>query len=84
MFCGECGAPFIRRTYRSGDRHYKAWNCKERQKGRKGNGCKNVILREDVLIQAILEKLGTTALDEVQMGTIQKVLVYTDRVEIVR
>ena len=84
VFCGECGAPYVRRTYRSGDRHYKAWNCKERQKGRKGNGCKNVILREDVLIQAILEKLGGTALDEVQMGTIQKVLVYTDRVEIVR
>ena len=64
--------------------HYKAWNCKERQKGSKGNGCKNVILREDVLIQAILEKLGTTALDEAQMDTIQKVLVFTDRVEIVR
>ena len=84
VFCGECGAPFIRRTYCSGDRHYKAWNCKERQKGSKGNGCKNVILREDVLIQAILEKLGESVLDEVQMGTIQKVLVFTDRVEIVR
>ena len=84
VFCGECGAPYVRRTYRSGDRHYKAWNCKERQKGRKGNGCKNVILREDVLIQAILEKLGGTALDEVQMGAIQKVLVFTDRVKIVR
>ena len=84
VFCGECGAPFIRRTYRSGDRHYKAWNCKERQKGSKGNGCKNVIMREDVLIQAILDELGGTALDEVQMGTIQKVLVFTDGVEIVR
>ena len=84
VFCGECGAPFIRRTYRSGGRHYKAWNCKERQKGSKGNRCKNVIMREDVLIQAILDKLGGTTLDEVQMGTIQKVLVYTDRVEIVR
>ena len=41
-------------------------------------------MREDVLIQAILDKLGGTALDEVQMGTIQKVLVYTDRVEIVK
>lgn len=84
VFCGECGAPFIRRTYRSGDRHYKAWNCKERQKGSKGNGCKNVIMREDVLIQAILDKLGESVLVEEVLGTIQKVLVFTDRVEIVR
>lgn len=83
-FCGECGAPFIRRTYRSGDRHYKAWNCSERQKGSKGNGCKNVILREDVLIQAILDKLGESVLDEEVLGTIQKVLIYPDRVEIVK
>ena len=84
VFCGECGAPYVRRTYRSGDRHYKAWNCKERQKGRKGNGCKNVILREDVLIQAILEKLGESVLVEEVLGTIQKVLLYPDRVEIVK
>ena len=84
VFCGECGAPYVRRTYRSGDRHYKAWNCKERQKGSKGNGCKNVIMREDVLIQAILDKLGESVLVEEVLGTIQKVLVFTDRVEIVR
>ena len=84
VFCGECGAPYIRRTYRSRGGHYKAWNCKERQKGSKGNGCKNVILREDVLIQAILEKLGESVLVEEVLGTIQKVLVFTDRVKIVR
>ena len=34
VFCGDCGAPFLRRTISpiSGDR-FKAWNCRERQKG---------------------------------------------------
>ena len=35
-------------------------------------------------IQAILEKLGESVLVEEVLGTIQKVLVYTDRVEIMR
>lgn len=78
VFCGECGAPFVRRTYKSKSGHYKAWNCKERQKGKKGNGCMNAIVKEDALVQAVSEKLGTDAVDRVQ-----NVLVYKDRIEIV-
>lgn len=78
VFCGECGAPFVRRTYKGRHGHYKAWNCKERQKGKKGNGCMNRIIKEDELMQAVAEKLGADALDKVQ-----KVLVYKDRIEIV-
>lgn len=78
VFCGECGAPFVRRTYKGRSGHYKAWNCKERQKGKKGNGCMNVIVKEDVLVQTVSEKLGADAVDRVQ-----KVLVYKDRIEIV-
>ena len=34
VFCGECGAPFVRRTLKTkGGVYYKAWNCRERQKG---------------------------------------------------
>ena len=36
----------------------KAWNCAERQKGKMGNGCKNIIIREDELLKTISEKLG--------------------------
>lgn len=41
VFCGECGAPFLRRTLKAAggfktQSTYKAWNCRNRQKG-KGN-----------------------------------------------
>lgn len=78
VFCGECGALFVRRTYKGRSGHYKAWNCKERQKGKKGNGCMNAMVKEDALVQAVSEKLGADAVDRVQ-----KVLVYKDRIEIV-
>ena len=60
VFCGGCGAPYTRRTYtdHKGE-HYKAWNCKDRQKGKKGNGCKNPIVREAAILQKIAEALGT-------------------------
>ena len=77
IFCGECGAPFIRRTYRSGSGTFKAWNCKERQKGRQGNGCKNRIIKEDELMQMVSEKLCGKSLDSVS-----KILVYGDKIEI--
>lgn len=77
VFCGECGAPFVRRTYRGRKEQYKAWNCKERQKGKQGNGCKNRIIKEDELMQLVKEKLGGKAIDSVS-----KILVYGDRIEI--
>ena len=73
VFCGECGAPFVRRTYKGRHGHYKAWNCKERQKGKKGNGCLNRIIKEDELMQAMGER---------KVGDIGKVLVYKDKIEI--
>ena len=64
VFCAECGSPYTRRTYtdRKGE-HYKAWNCKDRQKGNRGNGCKNRIVREDTLLKEIASKLGTEQFD---------------------
>lgn len=83
VFCGECGAPFVRRTYRGKQGHYKAWNCKERQKGAQGNGCRNRIIREDELMQTVLDKLGWEELDEERFRSeVSRVLVYPDRMEI--
>lgn len=59
VFCRECGAPFVRRTYRNRSGYHKSWICKERQKGKNGNGCQNVIIKEDMLMQAVAEKLST-------------------------
>ena len=65
VFCVDCGAPFTRRTLRNRDgSHYKAWNCRERQKGRNGNGCKNIVVKEDELLQRIAEELGVEQFDE--------------------
>ena len=65
VFCGECGAPFVRRTIRAKQgSHYKAWNCRERQKGKKGNGCKCRFVKEDQLTDEIKTELGWEALDE--------------------
>ena len=64
VFCAECGSIFRRRTYRNAHGQYKAWNCRERQKGKSGNGCMNKIWKEDELISAIVEELGWDEFDE--------------------
>ncbi len=87
LFCGVCGAPYKRRTFQAcraqGGELYKAWNCRERQKGRHGNGCKNRIIKEERLMEAIEKELGI----KVEQGTLEKVqriLVYESHIEIVR
>lgn len=69
--CGECGEYYTRRTFQERRRDengkpmtYKAWICKEKRKGKKGNGCQNRGIREDVLLQEIAEQLGWDSFDE--------------------
>ena len=52
IFCGCCGAPYIRIPLCHGEK--TVWKCRERVKGKHGNGCKNCILKEEQL----LSKLG--------------------------
>lgn len=82
VFCGECGAPFVRRTCQGRKGSYKAWNCKERQMGKRGNGCKNRIIKEDELIQMVRKKFGCGTLDREVLNSVSKILVYGDRIEI--
>ena len=81
-FCGVCGAPFVRRTYQSKSGHYKAWICKERQKGKNGDGCKNKIFKESELMQLLADELGIVEVDTEALNQCGKVLVYKDRIEI--
>ena len=83
-FCGECGAPYTRRTFtdRKGA-HYKAWNCRERQKGKKGNGCKNSAVREEILLAEIadamqLEKFDRAAFD----ALVERVMITPDGIQV--
>lgn len=59
IFCSECEAPFVRKTVlkktlEDGTRIYKkVWKCSEREKGKKGNGCKNKVILEETLLKEI-------------------------------
>ncbi len=68
VFCGDCGSVYKRRTFSvkeaGGKRYYHAWNCRERQKGKNGNGCKNVTVQEKVLEELICSELGWTVFSD--------------------
>lgn len=55
FICGECGEAMTRKTLRG---QKKVWVCKDRKLGSKGNGCKNLIIPEDELLEALSETLG--------------------------
>ena len=94
VFCGDCGAPYMRRTLRASasaaeSRHYNAWCCAERRKGQKGNGCKNRIWKETELLQALAQALGW---DERARGplsvetfprAVERILLHDQRIELI-
>ena len=84
VFCGECGAPFVRRTLKTkGGVYYKAWNCRERQKGQKGNGCRCRLISEESLIDEIVKALGWETMDEGRFNReVSRVLVSDDDVQV--
>ena len=84
VFCGECGAPFVRRTLKTkGGVYYKAWNCRERQKGQKGNGCRCRLISEESLIDEIVNALGWETMDEGRFNReVSRVLVSDDDVQV--
>ena len=85
IFCDECGAPMTRRTLKAYDgSSYKAWTCRERHKGRKGNGCTCRTIRETDLIAAICVQMGWEQVAEEKLTEIERVLVSEDGVEIVK
>lgn len=58
IFCGECGEPMIRRirSYNGDDKI--SWICRDRRKGKKGKGCKNLIVPENELMEAVCSAVG--------------------------
>ena len=88
ILCGECGEPMIRRVDKSNGNEATTWICKDRRKGKKGNGCKNLILPENELLEALTETLGyewngVENVDEKIFETLKTVRIYEDgRVEI--
>lgn len=62
VFCGTCGNPMLRRTVNgAGGMKCKVWVCRERFKGKKGNGCKGENVKEKELMAVIKERIGEPA-----------------------
>ena len=76
IYCGECGEPYTRRTAGRGDHRYRFWNCRERQKGRKGSGCKCRTVKETEIMKVICEAIGCNPIDEVQITSeVHKIII---------
>ena len=62
---------------------YHAWECKDRKKGNKGNGCKNRTIREEELLRMISDKMGWESFDEELFDkTVEQVEIYKDRITV--
>lgn len=84
VFCGECGAPFLRRTF-NGSTPYKAWNCRNRQKGKGEIKCGNRFIREEQLLNQIQEELGWSDMDQERFQKeVSRVLVFADHIEVIK
>lgn len=83
ILCGECGEPMIRRVEKSKSGEKVTWICKDRRKGKKGNGCKNLIIPEEELLEALTETLGAKwngidSVDERVFDKLKTVKIYDD------
>ena len=64
------------------------WVCRDRRKGKKGNGCKNLIIPEEELLEALTDALGAEwngaeNADEGVFKNLKTVKIYEDgRIEI--
>lgn len=84
VFCGECGAPFLRRTF-NGSTPYKAGNCRNRQKGKGKTKCGNRFIREEQLLNQIQEELGWSDMDQERFQKeVSRVLVFADHIEVIK
>lgn len=84
VFCGECGAPFLRRTF-NGSTPYKAWNCRNRQKEKGEIKCGNRFIREKQLLNQIQEELGWSDMDKEQFQKeVSRVLVFANHIEVIK
>ena len=88
ILCGECGEPMVRRADKYKGEPKIDWVCRDQRKGKKGNGCKNPIIPEEELLEALTEALGAewSGADKVNARDFDKlktVKIYEDgRIEI--
>ena len=81
VYCGECGCPMRRISYLYHNVRQKVWQCSDRFKGKKGNGCKNEIISEEDLMILLSQTLGVpyNGLDDLNLEDyecISKITIY--------
>lgn len=87
LICGCCGSFMTRRTLRAYSRpgeepvRYKAWECYEHHKGRKGNGCGQRAVKENKVFQAIEEVIGTEVTED-SAAVIRRVVITGDEIAV--
>lgn len=64
IFCNKCGNPYTRQTFARKNGRIVGWECRDRIAGKKGHGCRNIILKEDELFQMIEEAIGVPVTEE--------------------
>ena len=59
LFCKECGNPMRRNSVTGGQgKNQKVWVCRERLKGKYGNGCRGAIVKEEELLKVMERVIG--------------------------
>ncbi len=82
VVCGSCGSPMVRRTVNgTGGGKCKVWVCRERFRGKQGNGCKGRNGKEEELMAVLEEKIGGPVTEE-NAGCIRRVTVTEDGMDI--
>ena len=80
MVCGCCGESMTRRTLTGYSRvKYKAWECCGHHKGKKGNGCTQRVVKEEKVLKAIEDAIGT-AVDESSIAAVERVVVVGEEI----
>lgn len=78
IVCAECGS-YYTRVKRYGDGIYWNWICQDRRDKKKGEGCKNKIIKEDYLFKKLNEFLGQEGEEEKSdYDSIEKIEVLKD------
>ena len=79
VICADCGSLMTRRTFHASSKKenrgdtYKVWTCKERYKGRQGNGCKMRHVKEDEVLEAIRKSARSANTDNTANQTGQEI-----------
>ena len=89
IICSNCGSLLTRRTHYSSRKNkttHKVWICKEKYKGRHGNGCQMRAVKETELLTAIESqaeaKLGVQFSWQEVVKDIKKIVVSRERITV--